>query len=115
MNRRAKSIAVLLAVASTQACAPEVSQPPEYVGRWTRLVPGDSVADTIELLPDGRVRGGKSSTTRDLTQWAVVRSAFGTGFCLGHVGKPNCQEARLEGDTLVVGLMSHATYWRRAH
>ena len=117
-RHRVSLIAALFVVGWSQACDPfagTVSQPTEYVGRWARFAGGDSWTDTVELFVNGSTRGQDSAATIEPARWAIVRTRFGSSFCFGSNGKPNCQQFRLEGDTLVLGFMPHVTYWRRAH
>jgi hypothetical protein len=111
-----KWIAVLLLAIQEYSCIPldaKVSRPPEFAGRWARLVSDTSWSDTIELVPDGRVRGWKAATS-DSSHWAVVQSHYGDALCIGLRRQPNCQPYRLEGDTMVLGRTPKQSYWRRA-
>lgn len=115
--RGALSIATVLVITQSEACThldAKVSQPSEFIGRWARLVTDTVWSDTIELVADGSVRASPDRMMPDGTRWAVVHSRFGEGFCLGARRQPNCQGFRLEGDTLVLGILPKQSYWRRA-
>lgn len=118
VSRRGGLLILLALVAmQSQGCArldAKISRPPEFVGRWARLIADTAWTDTIELFPDGRVRS-RDNTVPDSARWAVVQSRVaGQGFCLGPRHQPNCRDFRLEGDTLVVIGPTSRSYWRRA-
>ena len=89
-------------------------RPAELTGRWVRLQQDGTWSDTISYLADGRVLGSTGHPIAESVRWTVVHSArFGEEFCETNL-RARCHPFRLEGDTLVVGPISDATYFRRA-
>jgi hypothetical protein len=119
MNLRSfRSIALLLLTTPGLACVPfdtRVSRPRELVGSWARWRSDTTWADTVELFPDGSVRGWGRATDRDSISWMLIHTRVGDALCVGSRRQPGCETYRLEGDTLVLGDMPRNSYWRRAH
>jgi len=101
------------------ACRPldaTVSQPAELAGRWARLSSDQTWGDTLVLAPNGAVLTASRDSDADSLRWSVISSRVaGIALCLGPARTPRCEPYRLEGDTLIVGLLPTPTFYRRAH
>jgi hypothetical protein len=104
----------VLAVAACIRVDAEVLHPAELSGRWIRLRPDGSWGDTLEFLADGRVHGSVGNPVPESARWSVVRSRVtGEAFCAVDARDRGCRQFRVEGDTMVLGGLTDATYFRR--
>jgi len=109
--------AAALAVAACAMPDAHVVRPAELTGAWVRQRADGTWGDTLRYLADGRVLGSAGSPMPAAARWSVVRptsKATGQAFCVLGTAARACQPFRLDGDTLIVGDIEHAAFFRRA-
>ena len=115
MMRQCISLAALSLIAACHLPDAKVTHPPELVARWARLHADGSWSDTVDLRADG----GASipfMTPPDSQRWSMVTAReTGSALRFARTSHSDCQQFRLEGDTLVLGTIRAPTYFRRAH
>lgn len=97
----------------------EVVRPAELTGKWVKLRTDGTWGDTVEYLADGRVVAGLGTVLRRGARWSVVRSrSAGQALCTSDSASTtrsvSCpQLLRIEGDTILVGVSTSPSYFRR--
>lgn len=92
---------VLVACVGNGTAAPE-SHPRELIGRWSREAAGRATGDTLDLRPDGSVRGAAGQPVPADARWVVKGESAAPLFCASGPDGSSCQSYQIRGTILTL-------------